>query len=121
MKKMLLLFVFFFALLLLAGCAATQLTTAGQQVRVTHQEPESGEDCKYLGTVTGSQGGALTGGLTSNENLETGALNDLRNKAAEMGGNLVVILTQRAGQTISTTGSGEQTNVTMTGNVYSCR
>ena len=69
------------ALLIFAGCAATQLTPEGQRVRITNTEP--GTDCEFLGVVTGSQGSALTGGLTSNENMETGALNDLRNKAAE--------------------------------------
>jgi hypothetical protein len=106
------------ALLIIAGCAATELTTEGQRVRITNTEP--GVDCEFLGVVTGSQGSALTGGLTSNENMETGALNDLRNKAAELGGNLILILTQRAGQTTGKDGAGTQTNVTMTANVYRC-
>lgn len=105
-------------LLIFAGCAATELTTGGQKVRVTNTEP--GNDCEFLGVVTGSQGNAITGEWTSNENLETGAINDLRNKAAEMGGNLILILTNRAGQTTNTGGSGSQTNVTMTANVYRC-
>lgn len=106
------------ALLIFASCAATELTTGGQRVRITNTEP--GVDCEYLGVVTGSQGSALTGGLTSNENMEKGALNDLRNKAAELGGNLILILTQRAGQTTDKGGAGTQTNVTMTANVYRC-
>ncbi|WP_253248803.1 DUF4156 domain-containing protein, partial [Klebsiella pneumoniae] len=74
--------------------------------------------------VTGSQGNFFTGGWTSNSNLETGARNDLKNKAWKMGGNVVVLLTQRAGQTGSVyhgTGSSQQTNVTLSGTVYRCR
>ncbi|EJX0401203.1 DUF4156 domain-containing protein, partial [Salmonella enterica] len=40
-----------------------------------------------------------------------------------MGGNTVVLLTQRAGQTGSSwhgSGSSKQTNVTLSGNVYRC-
>ncbi len=53
--------------------------------------------------------------------METGARNDIKNKAAAIGGNVVVLLTQRAGQTGGYYGgSGQQTNVTLTGNVYRC-
>ena len=101
------------------GCAATVLSPGAESVRVSNSEP--GEECKYLGDVTGSQGNFFTGPYTSNENLETGARNELKNKAFAMGGNLVVILTQRAGQTGSGPyGGGQQTNVTITGNVYHC-
>jgi len=106
------------ALLMLAGCAATELTSGGKEVRITSTEP--GNECEYLGVVTGSQGDAITGVYTSNEDLETGALNDLRNKAAELGGNVIFIVSQRAGQTTDQGGAGRQTNVTMTANVYRC-
>lgn len=104
--------------LLFAGCAATQLNPGAERVRVTNTEP--GKECQFLGEVTGNQGGSLTGGITSNANLETGARNDLKNKAAAMGGNLVVIITQRAGQTTGQYGAGGQTSVTISGNVYKC-
>lgn len=106
------------ALFMLAGCAATKLKPEGQHVIITTTEP--GKDCEYLGVVTGSQGNAISGTFTSNEDLETGALNDLRNKAAELGGNILLILTQRAGQTTDEGGAGRQTNVTITANVYRC-
>lgn len=101
----------------LAGCSAIPLTPGAERVRITHSEP--GKECKFLGDVTGSQGNSWSGGLTSNEDLETGARNDIKNKAVSMDGNLVVLLTQRAGTTGSR-GSSEQTNVTLTGNVYRC-
>jgi hypothetical protein len=98
----------------LAGCSPIKARRGGDQVRVTNNEPQG---CRYLGDITGSQGNFFTGRYTSNKNLETGARNDLKNKAAAKGGNVVYLLTQRAGQ------SGHfvaQTNVTLSGNVYYC-
>ena len=108
------------ALLLTLGCSAVQVNPAGQKVRFMQAEPKG---CKYLGEVTGNQGNFLTGPWTSNANLETGARNKLKNKAAEMGGNVVVLLTNRAGETgsVSKQGGGmRQTNVTLSGTVYDC-
>ena len=110
-----------FLVFILVGCAATPLVSGTHNIRITHTEP--GKECKFLGDVTGNQGNLISGGWTSNENLETGARNDLKNKAYALGGNLVVILTQRAGQTGSAwdgSGSSHQTNVTISGNVYRC-
>ncbi len=102
----------------LAACAPTALSPgAAANVRITHNEP--GKECTFLGDVTGSQGNFLAGPITSNADLETGARNDLKNRAAAMGGNVVYLLTQRAGQT-GRKDRLEQTNVTLTGNVYRC-
>jgi hypothetical protein len=107
-----------------AGCAAVPINPGAERVRMTNSEP--GKECKFLGDVTGSQGNFFAGPWTSNENLETGARNDIKNKATAMGGNVVSILTQRAGITGSGGGGGygggslQQTNVTLTGNVYRC-
>lgn len=90
-------------------------------MRIINSEP--GKECTYLGDVIRNQGNFFTGGFTSNSNLEKGARNDLKNQAANMGGNVVSILMQRAWQTGSLydgSGSMEQTNVTLTGNVYRC-
>ena len=112
-------------LLAIAGCAAKPLNPQAQKVHLVTSEPK---DCEYLGEVTGNQGDFFTGGWTSNANLETGARNDLKNQAAQMGGNTVQLLTTRAGQTGSFGvgngsggGSSEQTNVTYVGTVYRCR
>lgn len=108
------------ALLLLAGCAAEQLKPGAEKVRFMQSEPKG---CKYVGEATGNQGNFFTGGWTSNENLETGARNILKNKANEMGGNVVVMMTNRAGQTGSYNqygGGSQQTNVALTGTVFNC-
>ena len=113
---------FVLALMLMAGCAATPLQPGAELVRITHIEPTGG--CKFLGDVTGSQGNSFTGQYTTNANLETGARHDLKNKAAALGGNLVVLITERAGQTggFGLEGGGplHQTSVTLTGSVYRC-
>lgn len=109
------------AVLTLGGCSANSLQPGADKVRLTNNEP--GKECKYLGEITGNQGNFFTGEWTSNSSLETGARNDLKNQAAGMGGNVVSLLTQRAGQTGSIydgSGSMAQTNVTLTGNVYKC-
>ena len=65
-------------LLLLTGCAAEPLKPGAEKVHFMQSEPKG---CKYLGEATGNQGNAFIGGLTSNENMETGARNTLKNKA----------------------------------------
>lgn len=105
---------------LLAGCAAMELKPGAEKVRFMQTEPKG---CKYVGEATGNQGNFFTGAYTSNENLETGARNALKNKAVELGGNVVVLLTNRAGQTGSGGqygGYSQQTNVTLAGTVYNC-
>lgn len=107
--------------LFLTACSANSLYSGAERVRLTHNEP--GKECSWLGDITGSQGNFFTGGWTSNSNLETGARNDMKNEAWKMGGNVVVLLTQRAGQTGSSyngSGSSQQTNVTLSGSVYRC-
>lgn len=107
------------------GCSATQIRPEANRVIVTHQAAPKG--CKFLGSVVGEQGGSLTGGWTSNKNLQQGALNDMKNKAYDLGGNYVVLENTNAGNTTSggfgSSGgsfSGQQTDVTHMGNAYKC-
>lgn len=112
--------IFVFVLAATVGCAANSLKPGAERVRLMQNEPKG---CKYLGEATGDQGGAFTGAWTSNTNMETGARNELKNKAFDMGGNVVVLLTNRAGQTGSGSmwnSSSQQTNVVITGTVFNC-
>jgi hypothetical protein len=105
---------------LLSGCAAISLQPGAAAVRVVTQDPKG---CTYLGEATGNQGNFFTGAFTSNESLETGSRNALKNAASELHGNTVVLLTNRAGQTSSWNrqgGGSHETNVVMTGAVYDC-
>jgi hypothetical protein len=117
-KMMKILFAMIFATTLTA-CSSVAVQPAANGVRLTHNEP--GQECTFLGDVTGSQGDFLTGAFTSNADLETGARNDIKNKTLQLGGDTIYILTQRAGQTGNFEGAGSQTNVTLSGNVYKCR
>ncbi len=102
----------------LAGCAATSLSPQAQRVVLTPNPPPKG--CRYVGAITGNQGNFFTGGFTSNRNMEQGAMNDLRNQAANLGGNYVQMLSNRAAVTGGSGGSQQQTNVVYTGNAYRC-
>jgi hypothetical protein len=103
--------------LLLAGCAAIQGTPGAERLRLSNSEP--GKECTFLGEVTVTQGDFRGGHYTSDADLETGTRNDLRNKAAAMGGNYVTNLTSRGGHTGSLA-SDHQMDVTIAGNVYAC-
>jgi len=106
----------------LTACTSIAIQPAASIVRLTHNEPS--EECTFLGDITGSQGDFFSGPFTSNADLETGARNDLKNKAMQLGGDTIYLLTQRAGQTGhydgDLGGGSQQTNVTLSGNVYKC-
>ncbi|TAL65457.1 MAG: DUF4156 domain-containing protein [Legionella sp.] len=115
--------------LLISGCAS--ISAEPQAARVIASPNAAPKQCKYIGQVVGNQGNFLTGGFTSNRNLEEGAMNDLRNRAGKLGANYVQIVTNRAGVTGSTSGGfngqsgyvsggSQQTNVTNLGNAYLC-
>lgn len=78
-----------FVALLLAGCSnsASDLTAAGQRVTFVDEQP--GKQCQMLGNVTGTQSNLFSGAGGNETSGLRGAANDLRNKAAEMGGNVI--------------------------------
>ena len=76
-----------------------------------------------MAQVIGNQGNFFTGAWTSNANMADGAMNDMRNKAYELGANYVQMLTNQASITGSdglVGGSIQQTNATNIGNAYKC-
>jgi hypothetical protein len=108
-------------LALVAGCAATGVRPGAERIMVTRLPPPS--DCKFVGTLVGEQGGALTGPFTSNKALAQGAMNDMKNQAQGLGANYVLLETTTAGNTIGggRSGlSGGQTDVTHVGNAFVC-
>ncbi|MFJ5333147.1 DUF4156 domain-containing protein [Pectobacterium versatile] len=75
------------AAVLLAGCSNTsQLSAAGQAVAFTDTKP--GSECQLLGQASGSQSNWLAGNHSDGSSMRSAA-NDLRNKAAAMGGNTI--------------------------------
>jgi Domain of unknown function (DUF4156) len=103
-----------FAILALAGCSATTVTPQAASVELVSAKPQG---CKLLGEAVGSQGNAFSGDFTSNRDLMLGARNDLKNKAAEMRGNVVWVQ-----NTLNATHpySSGAISSTMVGNVYAC-
>lgn len=73
---------------LLAGCSATPVTQQGARVEIRTDRPTN---CKMLGEVVGSQGNVFSGDFTTDRALLEGARNDLRNKAAALGANVVQV------------------------------
>ncbi len=102
-KFVVILFLFFN--MYFTGCA-TMLTTKGALVRVTNYF-EDIKNCKHLGQITSSSG---WGGFAATGIGFESAINELKNKTAEMGGNVVLI------QTISNTMGGTR----MIGDAYLC-
>jgi hypothetical protein len=100
---------------LLFGCSAVPTTPGGKTVELVTEKPAG--NCKPLGDAVGSQGNWFTGDYTSNKNLLIGARNDLRNKAAKMGGNYVWV--QDSSNT-NAWGSKGTSNTTVLGVVYRC-
>ncbi|MCQ8232536.1 DUF4156 domain-containing protein [Pectobacterium carotovorum] len=75
------------AAVLLAGCSSTsQLSAVGQAVAFTDTKP--GSECQLLGQASGSQSNWLAGNHSDGSSMRSAA-NDLRNKAAAMGGNTI--------------------------------
>ena len=111
--------------ILLSGCAAIPLEPQANRIIASpNQAPQS---CKYVGQIIGNQGNFFSGSYTSNQPLEQGAMNDMKNKASKLGANYIQLITTRAGFTGSLGGSGgsisggaSQTNVTNVGNAYIC-
>lgn len=106
----------------LSACSTTALKSSANKV-VISEIPPIGDNCQLLGQVVGTQGNFMSGEWTSNEQLEKGAMNDLKNKAVDMGGNYVEILTSRTGGTGAVgavVGFDDETSIATTGNVYKC-
>lgn len=101
--------------LLVAGCSSThELTAAGQSVRFTDEQP--GGDCRLLGELTGTQSNWLSG---QNSTLR-GAANDLRNRAAAMGGNVIYGATSPISKKETYLASFVPLDSKIQGQVYTC-
>ncbi|MFE8045478.1 DUF4156 domain-containing protein [Brenneria goodwinii] len=103
------------AVVLLAGCStANQLSSAGQAVTFTDTKP--GNECQLIGQVSGSQQNWLSGNNNDGSSMR-GAANDLRNKAAAMGGNTIYGATSPSSTLLS---NFVPLDSKMVGTVYKC-
>lgn len=104
------------AVLLLAGCSSSnELTSGGQNVRFVEDKP--GAECQLLGTATGTQSNWLSGHNGDEGGSMRGAVNALRNHAAEMGGNVIYGVSSPTQNLLS---SFVPTDSQMNGQVYKC-
>jgi hypothetical protein len=83
----------------LAGCVTTRLTPTGEKVRVT-SNPETVRGCTFLGAVKGAD--HMNGGIAGQGAAEENANRRLRNAAASMGADTVLIVTATTGMGGST-------------------
>lgn len=95
------------------GCNTSSLSPKGAQVAATRNPPTS--DCTALKYIVGQGGGTFGGAYISNDDLVEYAMNDLRNKAAELGANYVQHDPPQLGN-----GNGTTTTVTISGTAYRC-
>ncbi|MBQ4773779.1 DUF4156 domain-containing protein [Pectobacterium versatile] len=103
------------AAVLLAGCSSTsQLSAAGQAVAFTDTKP--GSECQLLGQASASQSNWLAGNHSDGSSMRSAA-NDLRNKAAAMGGNTIYGTTSSSETFWS---SFAPLDSKMNGSVYKC-
>jgi Domain of unknown function (DUF4156) len=108
----------FFALLFAVGCLLPACKTAGLSPAGSAVAPTRDPlppQCETLGLLTGKGGGTLGGAYISNENLIDYAMNDLRNKAADLGATHIRHDPPQLGE-----GDGTTTSVTITGTAYAC-
>lgn len=86
-------FALFVVLLIIAGCTSPSapLSNKAQKIQVLFVSNERLEDCKWLGHVTGSEGFWYNYIFYGNDTLIEGALNQLRNKTIDMGGDTLLL------------------------------
>lgn len=97
------LFAILFALLCVACTSKTQLLPQARHIK-TLPIYEKPQNCKFLGREIGQK--IDTWGSTSLLNLRESAINDLKNKATNLGGDTLLILNMEKGWN-STWGVGE--------------
>jgi hypothetical protein len=104
-------------LLVVAACTPLPLLPGAEDVLTVSRAPRN---CERLGTVAAHQGGLLSGDLTSNEDLDQGARNELRNKAHHLGADTVQITSREGSSGETFAGSDEPREVRYEGIAWRC-
>jgi hypothetical protein len=98
-------------------CTPKRLTDAGEEVVIVHRAPTG---CQRLGEIEARQGGAVIGDFTSARDLEDGARNELRNRAAKLGANTVQIVKRDGMSRQQFAGSSDPNEVSFVGVGWRC-
>lgn len=98
------------------GCAIDLQEGAGI-VQLIYKQPKQ-KNCRFIGQTSASDGGMVSGDFMSDAKIHRSTANLMKNKAYEMGGNVVYIEQQfNKNKNLTTT----LTNQTMIGFVYQCQ
>ena len=104
------------SLIMFAGCAANPLNKGAEGVEIVNASKDV-KICAFVGEVMGTQGNRFSGGFTPNENLMMGARNAIKNDAARLGANAVLIQQQNNTAYFI---AGGTSNSTLIGKAYKC-
>ncbi|MCF7971732.1 MAG: DUF4156 domain-containing protein [Methylococcaceae bacterium] len=102
--------------ILMINSCAIDLNEGAGIVQLIYAQPKK-EACEFIGQASASDGGMVSGDFMSDADIHKGAANQMKNKAYEMGGNLVYIH-QQFDENAKLTST--KTKQTMMGFVYRC-
>ncbi len=107
----------FIPLIVLAVMSCTiPLKPGAEVVQLVYTKPVKG-NCRFIGQTSASDGGMVSGDFMSDAKIHRNTSNLMKNKAVEMGGNIVYIQQQfNKNEKLTKT----LTNQTMLGFVYYC-
>ena len=94
-----------------AGATVKNLTADGRRVQIITADPDQSK-CKYLGDIAGE---AKASNIAE---AQTFARNDLKNKAAELGGNFAKIDTNTGANAMDYTGRNQ---IVLNGRAFLCK
>ena len=95
---------------------AIPLQQGAEVVQLIYIKPNE-ETCRFIGQTSASDGGMVSGDFMSDAKIHKSTANLMKNKAYEMGGNIVYIQQQfNKNEKLTKT----KTNQTMRGFVYQC-
>jgi hypothetical protein len=114
MKPMSSLFFLVVASMPVLACSTPSLSPDAAKVVASRRPPPP--ECETVKYIVGEGGGTFGGGWVKNEDLIEYAMNDLRNKAADIGANYVEHDPPQLGS-----GKGTTTTVTISGTAYRCK
>ncbi len=99
----------------LTGCQSDRLSTEAQKVVLAPNPPSA--NCQFMQSIaTDKQASFLNRGFSTNSQQEQAAMNDLKNQAANLGGNYVQMTATRSG----VSDDQQQIQVSYTAKVYKC-